>query len=397
MLRLTLLFCTIQLMALSASLTYQTLIPQFTKLWALSNTQAAWIASASYVAYAMSAPILVTLTDRIDAKRVLLTFLLLGSIASFGFALTADGFWSALFWRALTGVAIAGTYMPGLKALTDRLDDSNRGRYQAYYTASFSLGSGLSMLLAASMADYLGWRAAFWASGMTGLVGAWLVWWTVAAQMPAACSTTARLFDYRPILKDRSVMRYVAAYAGHSWELFAFRTWITAFLTAAAIASGTDIATTTIGLIAMALTSAGLPASILGNELASKVGRVPVLVAVMTLSGLLAGIIGFLIGLPFWLIVLAMSVYAMLVMADSAAITVGTLANAPAERRGAVIAVQTMLASLMAMISPLAVGLSLDMFGSDTAMGWGVAFLASGIGILAGAFALAWIRPSRSI
>ena len=395
MLRLTLIFCTVQLTALSGSLTYQTLIPQFMPLWSMTNTEAAWIASASYVTYAISAPVLVTLTDKIDARSIVLCFLFVGAASAVGFALTAQGFWSGLFWRALTGIAIAGTYMPGLKALTDRLDETNRGRYQSFFTASFSLGSGLSMLIAATFADHFGWRAAFWASGVTTLCGACLLWSSVMPKQPHRVQSQQRLFDYRPILRDRSVMRFVFAYAGHSWELFAFRTWLTAFLTAAAIAAGSDISTAAIGLIAMALTTAGLPASIMGNELATRFGRIPSLVIMMTCSGLLAAFIGFAIGLPFWLIIAAMAVYSCLVMGDSAAITVGTLAQAPADRRGAVIAVQTLIASIMAMISPLAVGLSLDMFGSDSNIGWGAAFALSGAGVIAGALLLGLAGPKK--
>jgi Na+/melibiose symporter-like transporter len=53
------------------------------------------------------------LTDRIDARRVYLAGALLAAISTLGFTLTADGFWTALAWRTLGGVGLAGTYMPG--------------------------------------------------------------------------------------------------------------------------------------------------------------------------------------------------------------------------------------------------------------------------------------------
>jgi hypothetical protein len=58
-----------------------------------------------------------------------------------GFALTAEGFWSALLWRLLSGVGLAGTYMPGLKALVDRISAERQPRWISHYTASFSLGT----------------------------------------------------------------------------------------------------------------------------------------------------------------------------------------------------------------------------------------------------------------
>ena len=77
-------------------------------------------------------PILVSLTDRIDPRRVLITSLLIGGIASLGYALFAEGFWTALGFRALHGVGLAGTYMPGLKALSDHIEGPRQSRYVAF-------------------------------------------------------------------------------------------------------------------------------------------------------------------------------------------------------------------------------------------------------------------------
>ena len=38
------------------------------------------------------------------------------------FSFLAGGFWSALLCQALIGIGLAGTYIPGMKALTDRLE-----------------------------------------------------------------------------------------------------------------------------------------------------------------------------------------------------------------------------------------------------------------------------------
>ena len=43
------------------------------------------------------------------------------ALASFAFAGIADGFWMALVLRFLSGVALAGVHMPGLKLLADRV------------------------------------------------------------------------------------------------------------------------------------------------------------------------------------------------------------------------------------------------------------------------------------
>ena len=49
-----------------------------------------------------------------------------GATPGMGFALLADGFAAALGLRALAGLGLAGTYIPGLRALVDRLSGPAR-------------------------------------------------------------------------------------------------------------------------------------------------------------------------------------------------------------------------------------------------------------------------------
>jgi MFS family permease len=70
-------------------------------------------------------------------------------------------FSASLIW-GIAGVGFAGAYMPGLKALTDRLPSGDTSRSVTLYTASFSVGVGLSFLVAQLVAESFGWRAAFY-------------------------------------------------------------------------------------------------------------------------------------------------------------------------------------------------------------------------------------------
>jgi hypothetical protein len=49
------------------------LLPQMIPRWSLTNSEAGWITAAFYGAYIFAVPVLVTLTDRIDAKLVYLS------------------------------------------------------------------------------------------------------------------------------------------------------------------------------------------------------------------------------------------------------------------------------------------------------------------------------------
>src|SRR5436190_3005141 len=90
-------------------------------LWDLSAAQAGLMASAFAFGYMLAVPLLTTLTDRIDARSILLIGSAATAIATLAFGLLADGLWSATVIWGLAGIGFAGAYMPGLKALTDRL------------------------------------------------------------------------------------------------------------------------------------------------------------------------------------------------------------------------------------------------------------------------------------
>ena len=72
----------------------------------------------------------------------------------------------------------------------------------------------------------------------------------------------------------------------------------------------------------------GLPASVLGNEVATRLGRRPVLIGFMLTSLVVAAVIGFAALLPFWWMAALLAVYGVTVMLDSASLTVGALGAA---------------------------------------------------------------------
>ena len=112
--------------------------------WGLSNTDIGLVSGAYFFGYLLATPILVGLTDRIDAKLIFLGGCAFGVVGCLGFAQLAHDFWSAASCWALVGAGLAGTYMPGLQILNARLDDAARVRSVPWYTACFGIGTGRS-------------------------------------------------------------------------------------------------------------------------------------------------------------------------------------------------------------------------------------------------------------
>ena len=390
--RLVVLLCLAEVLSMTVFGTFPALLPGFLAEWGLSNTEAGWINGIYFAAYMIGVPVLVALTDRVDPRWVYAFSAFLTALSAVGFGLLAEGFWSATGFRALAGLGLAGTYMPGLKALTDHIGPAHQSRSVAFYTASFSIGTSLSFLLAGEIDAWLGWRWAFVLSGIGPAVALGLVWGLVPASAPHHLTAPARfLLDFRPVLANRRAMAYVLAYCAHNWELFALRSWLVAFLVFAqaqheAAALGVLWSAT---VIVALVNLVGLPSSVLANELTRRFGRRGVVITVMTSSALLASLLGFLTAVPIPLLVVICFIYGITVTADSASITAGLVANAAHGARGAAMAVHSFIGFFGASLGPIVFGGVLDLAGGGTStLSWGLAFLSSGLAVALGPIAM---------
>jgi len=128
------------------------LLPTFISEWGLTNIEAGAVNGILFFGYLAAVPILVSLTDRMDPKRIYILFdgpnrLIQPRLRAYG-----GGFWTAALFRLIAGIGLAGTYMPGLKLLSDRLQGPAQSRAIAFYTGGFSIGSALSFFLAGELA-----------------------------------------------------------------------------------------------------------------------------------------------------------------------------------------------------------------------------------------------------
>ncbi len=370
------------------NLSFAALTPLFIAEWKITNADAGWIAGISAFGYMAAVPFLMSLTDRIDARRVFLVGAAVTTIAHLGFALLASGFWTAFLWRALSGVGLAGTYMPGLKILTDRHGGSDKSRSVSFYTASYAVGVSLSYLFTGLLNDAFGWRIAIGVLALGPLIALLIALWGAAAKAPVP-GEGHRLLNFRPVFANRQAMAYILAYGAHGFELVAVRAWLVAFLGYAALRAGIGDEHATV--IAAVFSVIGLPASVLGNELALRFGRRRVLIQIMTASAILAAVLGCTGGLPYLLVVTLILIYAVTLTADSGSLTAGAVAAASPDAQGATIAVHSAIGFASSFLGPLAVGIALDAGGGQAApIAWIMAFLVIAMGAALGPLAL-WL------
>ena len=364
--------------------------PRLQDEWTLSNTESGWISSAYFAGYMLAVPVLSSLTDRIDARTVWLGACAMTTLGAMGFALWADGVWTAAAFQMLAGAGLAGTYMPGLKVIADRLPHIPRPRHVAFYTTSFTAGSSLSFAIVGALGSHLSWRTAILVTA-TGPVAAWLLVVTRLGPVPVmAADHVTHGSHWRSVFSSADTMRYVVGYSAHAWELFALRAWIVPFVTfcAASLSSPPVTAATIAALVALV----GIPASMAGAEATSRVERRRLIVLVMVLS-VAASLLVLPSSLMSWSFVIAAVVlYSAFISADSAALTSGILHVAPHASRGTAMAVYSTLGFAAASAGTFAVGALLDVMGGQSLASWALAFSLMSAPNLLGAWAIAHTR-----
>lgn len=367
------------------SILAQFLIPE----WGLTAAQAGLLAGSYAAGYMLAVPVLATLTDRIDARLILLAGSALSAFATILFGFFAQGLWSGAALWSVAGVGFAGAYMPGLKALTDRLAPGDSSRAVTLYTSAFSIGVGFSFLVSQLVAESLGWRNAFFITAM-GPLAMIVVCLLLRPVKPKSAS--GHLLDFGPVVRNKPAMGFVLGYGAHCFELYGVRTWLVAFWTFVAASNGGSSLISPIA-VSFVFSLLAMPASVIGNEIAIKIGRHRAITTIMLSSAAVAFLIGLFSGGSLWVLLPLVALYALTVPADSGALTAGMTMAANPDYRGATMAMHSTVGFGLSALGSWGVGAALDAAGGTTSgTGWLAAFAVLSAGIALGPIALWWSR-----
>ena len=384
--------CVAEILSMTPFSMFLALQPQFQDAWGLSNTESGWISSAYFAGYMLAVPVLSSLTDRVDARSVWLAACGMTAAGALGFALWADGVWSAALFQMLAGAGLAGTYMPGLKVIADRLPQIPRPRDVAFYTTSFTAGSALSFWIVGVLGSAVSWRTAVLMTAL-GPVTAWLLVAVRLRPVPVAAHAATHATHWRAVFGSADTMRYVIGYSAHTWELFALRAWLVPFVTYC-VSLHASAPPLTAASIAALVAMIGIPSSMAGAELTTRVERRRLIVIVM-LCSVAVSLLVLPSALISWTLLIATVVfYSAFISADSAALTSGVLHVAPAASRGTAMALYSTLGFAAASAGTFAVGALLDLMGGQSTVSWAVAFALMSAPNVVGAVAIARARSA---
>lgn len=347
-------------------------LPLMRTEWQATAAELGWVVSAYLLGYAVAVLLVLPLTDRVRPSRVIAIGALVTTLPNVAFAAAAHDVLTASVLRVIAGFGLAGVYMPGVRVVAQISHPARRGTAVGLYVAAFYLGSSLSFL-ATGLLLPLGWRAAALVLGVVAVIA-----------LPMAIASTSGIahiaserahLDLR-VLRNAPLVRTIAAYAGHSWELFIVRAWLAAFLAAAFSLRGlspTDASATASQWAALML-ALGVPGVFIGGWASDRIGRARSALLYAIGSGAISIGFGLLLNVPWPALVTVGAIYGALIAADSAVYSTAVTELAPASRVGSAQAIQAVAGFGIGSIGPVVAGAALDL-----GAGWVGPFLVAGV------------------
>ncbi len=386
------------------SFNYSAVMPLLQRDWGMTATQAGAVFSAQQIGFVLAAVVLTVLTDFVPAGWIFIFSSLGVGLANIGFALFAAGFPTAFLLRGTVGFCLGGTYMPGLRAISETKPANQRGKVVGLFVGALVLGGAASQSLTGLLLSWLDWRSAFTVSSLGVFGGTYLAYRLMKRVPPPA--RTARRYDVgilKRVLGSRPLMVVIVVYAMHMWELYGVRGWLATYLAETYRRQGVG----QVHAVSKASNWAALIVAVggvlvwFGGRISDRLGRTGTVLIFMIGGSFFSFVFGWLMPLPMPVIIAAGVIYGFLVIGDSAVISTTIIDLAPTEVRGTAMALQTLFGFSVAAASPLVFGIVLDGLSavdsphSQTA--WGTAFGILGAVSLLGALLVLWLRRLKKM
>ena len=335
--------------------------------WGLSAREAGMVQAAFHLGYLTSLFIVGFIADHFGAKRAYVTTGIAACLSPWAFVLFADGFWSAFWLHAFTGLCQGGTYTPALALINDHVERARRGRAMGY--PHRRVERGLRDLPAGrrrcAEVHRLARRARPSSRCCRSSRGSRACWCceerpTRSIRVPPANRCSPRCPRSGATARG---MLSIWGYTFHNWELLGLWAWLPAFLTAALVFHGHENPAA-LALSFAALTYvANIAGSIAGGTMADRWGRTQTILIWSCVSLALSFSIGWLIALPLALLVALACLYNFAGIADSSTHSLVLAESVPPHYLGVAYAVRSVIGFGAGVISPVVFGWALDASG----------------------------------
>jgi len=319
--------------------------------WLMTSVQLGFVAGTALAA-------LLNLADLLPAARYFAGSAILGAFANAAILATTD-FRVALATRFLTGLALAGVYPPAMKMVATWFR-ARRGLAIGTVVGALTVGKATPYLVLATVGAAVGISSPDHAAATRVILAASGGAVLAAVLVLAGYRDGPYPFQSRPfswglvadVARGRQWRLATSGYLGHMWELYAYWTWIPAFIAVSlATERGTPPPPALSAGIAFLTIAIGGIGCVWGGLVADRTGRERLVTIAMAASGACALAAPTTFGRATWALLALVSLWGFFVIADSAQFSALVTESVPAHAVGTALTLQTSLGFLLTTIS----------------------------------------------
>ncbi len=364
--------------------------PGLRREFGVAEGAAAWLTMAVQAGFVVGALVsaLVNLADIVPPRRLFAAGAVAGALANLAVTFSTNAP-AAVWWRFVTGAALASVYPPGMKIAAGWFL-AGRGTALGIVVAALTAGSAFPHLLAA-LSLVIAWRWLVGWSSICAVIAAGII--LTRVQDGPYVSTTAP-FDPRAILlvfRNRAARLATFGYLGHMWELYAMWTWMAVFAGRSLAAAGTSSAVTRGSLAAFVAIALGALGCGGAGLIADRVGKARVASWAMIVSGACSVVAGLVFAAPPAVLFALAAIWGISIVADSALFSALVTEHCPPHHVGTALTIQMCSGFLLTMISIRLIPAIAEFAG------WRWAFLVLAPGPLIGAWVMLRLQRDERV
>ena len=306
------------------------------KAWALGDDAVGYVTSAVQLGFIVGtlAFAFFAIADRYSPRKVFFLSALAGAAANLGVYAFAQGVWSLVTLRFLTGFFLAGIYPVGMKIAAGWYQ-RGLGSAIGFLVAALVLGTAFPHLLKVGGHE-LSWQAVTLAVSAVAASGGVLMLLLVPDGPYLGSGTRFDPRALRSVFASKGFRASAFGYFGHMWELYAFWAFVPFALAAHALASGVQIE---VPLWSFLVIGAGAIGCAGGGLISLRTGSAPVAAAQLSASGICCLVSPLLFMAPTPVFLAFMLVWGIAVVGDSPQFSTLNAQNAPRELVGSALTI----------------------------------------------------------
>lgn len=181
-------------------------LPEIADDLEVSAAAAGQLVTVFAVVYAIGAPTLALVTNRLPRRALIVASLLVFAAANAGAAL-APGYWLLMAARIVAALAAATVAAASFTTAAGAAPEGRQGRYLGVVTAGLTVALFTGVPLGTWLAGAVGWRTTFW---LLTVVGAVVAAGLLASAPRIAAGEPSSLTERLAPLRDRSILRLLA-------------------------------------------------------------------------------------------------------------------------------------------------------------------------------------------